>query len=388
MLGTKVNKSKQPNNKINNKISNDSNTTVNATTNATTNATNATTGSNTTVRVPSNPISRKSLTTPGSISNLAKNTISSVVNNNNPMKPKSYITNKNGFPEPKKCNGLASLIDGKCLETENPLKIIDATHNATTNVTNAALHFAITTGAVGLNKVLDIVSFAILGLDNMNMENKEEIMKKLEEKTVLLQYLANDKKSKALVNKLFSSLAVLIMDGTEVAKEPLIRAMNNITTTTVSGINNVMKNGSKFIKNAIKIIPGIGDAYIILDNALAIGIAGSRIGATMAKNADEITSTGNEILGRLKNELGPNIQELENNMDELNKIREDLTNIDMTKIVQNIESKVGKSIENTGKIAANTINNVTPKLVGGKTKSSIKRKKRMNGKSKKVRFNI
>ena len=384
MLGTKVNKSKQPNNKINNKISNDSNTTVNATTNAT----NATTGSNTTVRVPSNPISRKSLTTPGSISNLAKNTISSVVNNNNPMKPKSYITNKNGFPEPKKCNGLASLIDGKCLETENPLKIIDATHNATTNVTNAALHFAITTGAVGLNKVLDIVSFAILGLDNMNMENKEEIMKKLEEKTVLLQYLANDKKSKALVNKLFSSLAVLIMDGTEVAKEPLIRAMNNITTTTVSGINNVMKNGSKFIKNAIKIIPGIGDAYIILDNALAIGIAGSRIGATMAKNADEITSTGNEILGRLKNELGPNIQELENNMDELNKIREDLTNIDMTKIVQNIESKVGKSIENTGKIAANTINNVTPKLVGGKTKSSIKRKKRMNGKSKKVRFNL
>jgi len=304
------------------------------------------------------------------------------------MKPKSYITNKNGFPEPKKCNGLASLIDGKCLETENPLKIIDATHNATTNVTNAALHFAITTGAVGLNKVLDIVSFAILGLDNMNMENKEEIMKKLEEKTVLLQYLANDKKSKALVNKLFSSLAVLIMDGTEVAKEPLIRAMNNITTTTVSGINNVMKNGSKFIKNAIKIIPGIGDAYIILDNALAIGIAGSRIGATMAKNADEITSTGNEILGRLKNELGPNIQELENNMDELNKIREDLTNIDMTKIVQNIESKVGKSIENTGKIAANTINNVTPKLVGGKTKSSIKRKKRMNGKSKKVRFNL
>ena len=114
-----------------------------------------------------------------------------------------------------------------------PLKIIDASRDATTNITNAAIHFAITTGAVGLNKVLDIVSFTILGLENLNIENKEEILKQLEEKVILLQYLANDEKSKVLVKKLFGSLALMIMEGSEVAKEPLLRAFLNISKTTV-----------------------------------------------------------------------------------------------------------------------------------------------------------
>ena len=337
------------------------------------------------------------------------------------QKPKT-VTDERGFPQPEQCTSyvdqvVEDVIEGgdkvdnallnrnitenmdsktleKLAELENndlpPLKIIDASRDATTNITNAAIHFAVTTGAVGLNKVLDIVSFTILGLENLNIENKEEILQQLEEKVILLQYLANDEKSKVLVKKLFGSLALMIMEGSEVAKEPLLRAFLNISKTTVKGVNSIMKSGTKFIKNAIKIIPVVGDAYIILDNILTLGAAGSRAGVMFAKNAETLSYTADDVIKRVQSKIQPPVEDYENSMEEINRIRNNLENIDIQSVIRGAESKLAYKIKNTGDNTSKAIYNITPKLNtkkgGKKIKSSLKKNK--NKKSKKVRFKI
>jgi hypothetical protein len=328
-------------------------------------------------------------------------------------------TNEYGFPQPKECTSYVDKIVDDIIEggdkgsetlnrniTENmdsdtmeklsnlenndlpPLKIIDASRDATTNITNAAIHFAVTTGAVGLNKVLDIVSFTILGLENLNIENKEEILQQLEEKVILLQYLANDEKSKILVKKLFGSLALIIMEGSEVAKEPLLRAFLNISKTTVKGVNSIMKSGTKFIKNAIKIIPIIGDAYIILDNVFTVGAAGSRAGVVLAKNAETLSYTADDVIKRVRSKIEPPVEDYEKSMEEINRIRNNLESIDIKSVLQNAESNMAHKIKKSGDTTSRAIYNVTPKLNtmkgGKKLKSSLKRKN--HKKSKRVRF--
>jgi hypothetical protein len=341
------------------------------------------------------------------ITNLMKNPVSTVMNNNynnDKNSRSSNVKNSRGFPQPK-CNGVSSMLDGDCFETGDPIKIVDAARDATTNVTNAAIHFAVTTGAVGLNKVLDVLSFTLIGLDNLNIENKEDILQRLEEKMILFQYLANDEKSKMIIKKLFGSLAIVIMEGSEVARVPLLRAFNNISNTTTSGVNNIMQNGSKFVKNAVKIIPGIGDAYIILDNALAIGIAGTRAAALMAKNADVAAETADKIIKRMRSKIEPRVETFENSVDDINKIRNNLDNLDLGSVLKNAENKfqnsIGNSIKNAGDNTTSAIQSVTPRLKGGKKikkstgkktkkrslKSSLKRKSNMKSK-KIVRFSI
>ena len=301
-----------------------------------------------------------------------------------------------GFPKPPVCDGPGAIFDNRCFEGEEQLKIVDAARDASENVTNAAIHFGIQTGAVGLNKVLDILSFAILGLENLSIENKDEILERLEEKMILLQYLANDEESKRMVKKLFGSLAVVIMEGSEVARVPLMRAFKNITDTTFSGINNIMENGTEFLKNSIKIIPGLGDAYIILDNALAVGVAGSHATALMSKNADDITKSVDTVISRVKSKVLPRVDELDNSMSEINRIRNDLSKINVGEILKNVDKNVqqsvAKSIQETGDNTTRAIQNVTPRFGGNKrskrksVKSSFQQSEKK--KTKRVRFNI
>lgn len=257
--------------------------------------------------------------------------------------------------KPLKCNGILNLIDKDCFDKKS-VKVVDASRDAVTNITNAAIHFALTTGAVGLNRVLDIVSTAMLGLkDGLTMENKDEVLNKLEEKLVLMQYLANDEKSKKLIKKMFASLAIMVMDGSEAAREPLLKTFNDTVTSTVEGLNVAMRQASKFAKNAVKIIPGIGDAYIILDSALAIGIAVSGVGKVLAKNAKTVTEQGDNALTRIKEKLNPKLKKLEDNVDEINAIKEKINNIDINAFLKQAESKIGNTIKNAGDIASNAI---------------------------------
>jgi len=306
-----------------------------------------------------------------------------------PIVPNQQRTDEKGFPK-SKCSGILSLISGDCLADGDKVSVIDATKDATSNIGNAIIHFGITTGAVGVNKILDVLSLTLLGLDDLSMNNREEIIKKLEEKMLVLQHLATDEKSKAVLRKLFASLATIVMEGMEEARVPLIRSIESLNSVTVNGLNSLMRSGSKFLKNAIKILPVVGDAYIILDNALVVAAAGTKAGSVVARNAENVVSTADNIVRRVQNRVEPSVGEFNKNVEELNQIRNDIENLSVSGVAENVESSIGKSIKNMGNSAANVIRRFTPKLRGGsgKLKSSLKRVKKTHNKTKRVRFNV
>ena len=47
---------------------------------------------------------------------------------------------------------------------------------------------------------------------------------------LILQHLATDEKSKRVIRKLFASLANIIMEGAEEARDPLIKSINSLNT--------------------------------------------------------------------------------------------------------------------------------------------------------------
>lgn len=355
------------------------------------------------------------------ISSGIKNVMNPFGSNDNKPSQMPYKTDNYGFPKPKKCDPN----DPNCVNVDelNPaflgnklvqdtlkgkerpkLKILDATTEAIEDIGNAAIHFAVTTGAVGLNKVLDIIAFTLIGLEgqSLNIQNKEEILKRLDEKVTLMQYLAYDEESKIVIRKLAGALGLIILEGSEIAKEPLLRAFINLSNTTTEGVNSLVTNAGKFIKNAIKIIPVIGDAYIILDNALAIAIAGSAAGKVGARNQEELAKTSEKILKRLKIKVEPPLEEYEQSLDQIDTIKDNLKNIDMNAFLQkaqnniaDVESSVGHGIKDAGNVTANAIRKAAPKpgskkkrwFGGKKLKSSLKKNKNKKRK-KSVRFTV
>lgn len=281
----------------------------------------------------------------------------------------------NGFPL-SKCQSTVDLLSGKCFSTSKPVKIVDASSEIGENISNAVLHFAATTGAVGVNKILDLLFFTILGVDNINKANKETVFKQLEQKTSFIQEMSADPEAKRLVKKLSASLALIILEGTEAAREPLLRAFNGLIKSSFEGLYNVTSEGAKFASNTIKLTPGVGDAFIILENALSVGKGASNLANTAVSNAVMAASTSKKIT--------------ENISDSVSKVSENTefgeTLKDLKKVKEKLESKLGQTVADVGNTVSSGIQKVTPVIKGGKKQKKGKKTKKLR--KRRVRFNI
>ena len=289
-------------------------------------------------------------------------------------KSKKSNTDANGFPLPK-CRNMLDLLTGKCLATSSkPVKVIDATSEISENIMNAILHFAATTGAVGVNKILDLLFFTVFGIDNINNANKESVFKQLEAKTKFIQELTSDPDAQDLIKKLSASLGLIILEGTEAAREPLLKAFNNIIKSSFEGLYNITKEGAKFTKNTIRLMPGVGDAFIILENALSIGKGVTNVAGSVVKNVETTATTGQQIAENVAQGISKvtNNSELPDTIEKLKSLQ------------QKIQSKIGSAIQKSGNVVSKNIQNLTPAIKGGsKTKKS---KYNKNSTKKQVRF--
>ena len=178
------------------------------------------------------------------------------------------LTDKNGFPKAK-CPGIIDQL-GNCVEGVDPqeqISIYDGTKSAYENIKNALDHYGKTVGAVGVNKVLDVLTGTLLGLDTKGID-KEKVITEANNKLQVLQNLRDDPRSKEIIGELNKTLAEILRDTTEDAKQPIEEAITNLSSSMFNGLKKTRKDAFDFAENSIKIIPGIGDAYIILDLSL------------------------------------------------------------------------------------------------------------------------
>lgn len=261
------------------------------------------------------------------------------------------LTDKNGFPKAK-CPGIIDKL-GNCVEGVDPqqqISIYDGTKSAYENIKNALDHYGKTVGAVGVNKVLDVLTGTLLGIDTKGID-KEKVIGEANRKLQVLQALRDDPKSKEVLNELNTTIAEIIRDTTKDAKEPIEEAIANLSSSTFDSLKKTRKDAIDFAENSIKIIPGIGDAYIILDNALSFTKGTTKLADASTESANIILDATNKIGRKFVDRIDMNSEKLDKIMDNLKSIQD---------IQKKVEGDIGSNIQKTGSFIGDSIRSAAP----------------------------
>tara|TARA_Y100000992_G_scaffold302469_1_gene276786 strand:+ start:7305 stop:8303 length:999 start_codon:yes stop_codon:yes gene_type:complete len=286
-------------------------------------------------------------------------------------------TDEKGFPLPRCKNGLDSVVGG-CLTEEQEMSILDATKYSSMTISESVMNFVSVVGVVGLNNMMDLLSSTLLNIENLNKVNKEEIKARLDSKLNVLKEVYNDPEGRELIDKVGKSLGDVINRGAESASGPILDAMTNITSKTMDSASKLNQSATKFAVNTIRAIPGIGQAYSILDNSLQVGKGLSTVAAAVAANAGQIAMVGDKLVKTVES-INPNIQEFGDNVRKLKAIGD--------RIETGTVNTISGAIKKTGDDVSSTIKSVTPgyRKTGGGLKKRRKSRKLNKKRSYKVR---
>lgn len=279
-------------------------------------------------------------------------------------------------------------------------------YDSTTNLLIAQFLYTI-------DKFIDLTSLYTLGYKNISSINKDEIVKNLEKKRVLFLKLSNDPSARKIIQDLSLAVAEVLKTIVDASAVPVGKAVNKITDALGNGVDRVSLRIMNSLKNTLRIVPGIGDAYIIIENLLNISKMATDSGLALTKTANA-ASTGiadsiQEITPQIKGQLNflkQTAKEFETlrakiSKDTVSSIKgaanfqpptlPDLPSIPVINPANEIQ-KYKRAITNTGNSIANNIDNTREKLypnqkvepnqkVGGARKKN-KPKKKLRKKSK------
>lgn len=271
----------------------------------------------------------------------------------------------------------------------------EAGTGALKKITDSVYNLASYKSAEAAVHVIDSLSMLSMGIQEIDKAEREELIKRLREKGIVLREVTNDPEVQEIVRETSKSVAKMIEIFVESTREPLTRVAKKTFDQLKGSIINSIDEMADFGKNIVKIIPGIGDAYIIIDNVLSVGKVGTNLAKDNAVIIQNIAETGKEIQERL---VAPMQGEVLNITDQMKKFKE-------------AQARISKKIEDAGDTISNQIypypkskEESTPKeeMKGGKRKISKRKnkktkknktkgilKKRKNKKTKKnVRFTI
>lgn len=287
-------------------------------------------------------------------------------------------TDKNGFPLPV-CTTAADSLIGGCISPEKEMSILEATEYSGKTISDSIMNFASVVGVVGLNSMMDLLSSTLLNIEDLNKVNKQQIQDELNRKLNLLKQVYDDPEGRELIEKVGKSLGDVISKGADSASGPILDAMTKITSKSLDSAAKLNQAGSKFAVNTIRAIPGVGQAYSILDNALQVGKGVSTVAAAVAANAGQIAIVGDKLVKTVEG-LDPNIQEFGDNVRKLKEVG--------NRLETGAVNTISGTIKKTGDDVSSTIKSVTPgyrNVGGGKLKKRRKSRKLNKKRSYKVR---
>lgn len=265
----------------------------------------------------------------------------------------------------------------------------EAGTGALKKITDSVYNLASYKSAQAAVHVIDSLSMLSMGIQEIDKVEREELIRRLREKGIVLREVTNDPEVQEIVRETSNSVAKMIEIFVESTREPLTRMAKKTFEHLQGSVLNSLDEMADFGKNIVKIIPGIGDAYIIIDNVLSVGKVGTNLAKDNAVMIQNIAETGKEIQERL---VAPMNNEVLNITDQMKKFKE-------------TQARISKKIEDAGDTISNQIYPYPkPKeeIKGGKRKNSKRKykktkknktkgilKKRKNKKTKKnVRFTI
>lgn len=247
--------------------------------------------------------------------------------------------------------------------------IKEASTSALKKITDSVYNLASYKSAEAAVYVIDSLSMVSLGIQEVDKETRDEIIRRLREKGIVLREISSDPEVQEIVRETSKSVAKIIELFIEETREPLTNLTQKTFNQLKGSILNSMDEMADFGKNIVKIIPGVGDAYIIIDNVLSTAKVATNVARDNAMIIQNILDTGKDLQERLTIPLQ---SETLNITDQINKFKE-------------AQARISKKIEDAGDTISNQIYPY-PKSKEEPEKNKLKKEKMDGGKKLKINY--
>ena len=244
----------------------------------------------------------------------------------------------------------------------------EAGTGALKKITDSVYNLASYKSAEAAVHVIDSLSMLSMGIQEIDKAEREELIKRLRQKGIVLREVIADPEVKEIVRTTSKSVAKMIEIFVESTREPLTKVAKKTFDQLKGSILNSLDEMAEFGKNIVKIIPGIGDAYIIIDNVLSVGKVGTNLAKDNAVMIQNIVETGKEMQERL---VAPIQSEVLNVTDQMIKLKE-------------AQARISKKIEDAGDSISNQIYPYPKPKEESTTKEESKPKEEMKGGKRKI----
>tara|TARA_B100000886_G_scaffold273238_1_gene197159 strand:- start:2171 stop:3244 length:1074 start_codon:yes stop_codon:yes gene_type:complete len=300
---------------------------------------------------------------------------------------KSGIAALNNFRKGKQGSGDKVLP----LEGEEPDKLTmqDETQHSFKRLFTSTYNLGLIFGSIGVKKIIDYIAKLALNTDDLSSLDKDEAIGELTETLNKVQSVVKDEKTKEAFGRASSALGELVSVFMEEAQEPFMKVGERAVIIGLHSLTVMFQQAMGSLEDAFKLVPILGDGYIILENVVSMSKSSANVGQGVMKYYSDLASAYSEI----SESLGVNSEASEqktNLMDALKDIQKIIKESMNEAIEQNedLTAQYGNTIDNKDHNAAVRKDNA---IVEAKQEEEAEENKKMKGgnnskKKRKVRF--
>ena len=276
------------------------------------------------------------------------------------------------------------------LEGEEPDKLTmqDETQHSFKRLFTSTYNLGLIFGSIGVKKIIDYIAKLALNTDDLSSLDKDEAIGELTETLNKVQSVVKDEKTKEAFGRASGALGELVSVFMEEAQGPFMKVGEKAVIVGLHTLTIMFQQAMGSLEDAFKLVPILGDGYIILENIVSMGKSSSTVGQGVMKYYSDLASAYSEISESLG--VNPEASEQKTNlMDALKDIQKIIKESMNEAIRQNedITAQYGNTIENASHNAEVRKNNA---IVEAKQEEAEENKKMKGGnnskKKRKVRF--
>ena len=222
---------------------------------------------------------------------------------------------------------------------ESDQSIYESSEGAFKKITKSVYNLATYKSAEVAVNIFDSLSLMTLGMQEISDTSRDEIVNKLKKKRDLLLELSKDPELQELVRETSMSVTDMLTIFIETSRDPVMKLSKETFDIMSEAVLDSLGEMMNFGKNLVKIIPGLGDAYIIVDNVLSTGKVATGMLNDNAKLVGKFTSIGTDISAKLATNMTKQTSDM---IDHMGKFKR-------------IQNRLSKKIEDTGELVAKSI---------------------------------
>ena len=250
--------------------------------------------------------------------------------------------------------------------------VADVTKETRQQFFASASDLLVTQTALIFDKLLDLATYTTLGYHTMSKVTKEDLIDDLTQKRDVMVGVMKDPKGRKIVRDIAYVSAKILTVIIKAAEKPALEARDKLLNIIVSSTDKITAKGVILMKNLVKIVPGIGDLYIIADNGIQMTKAATEMAKSSTKAANVTTKSFTEMaenVSKIQKPLNSDFEFLEKNLEDFNKLREKIRKNTQMPNIDETTQNLKRAIHDIGKKATTQLNDFRNSLISEKSKA-------------------